>query len=48
MKHNHLAVLVAVLAVQALGFAWYALLEGPWMSGWGLDPAGTAAAGDGR
>ena len=42
MKHNHLAILVAVVAVQALGFAWYTILAEPWMAGWGLDSEAVA------
>lgn len=40
MKHNHLAVVVAVVASQALGFLWYGVLFlDVWARGFGLDPA---------
>lgn len=42
---NYLAVLVAGIAVQPLGFLWYGPLFGkPWMALKGIDPSGSDAS----
>lgn len=38
MKHNWLAIIVAVVVAQALGFLWYGVLfQDAWAAGFGID-----------